>query len=308
MDVMQFFGGGLLVAGFRIGSSSDFAGLRVSDMKLLFASAPTLAVAIQRGDQWLVPGGAEEIEAGDLVYFAISRHDLSDVLSLVGAPPSRRGRIMVAGATSIGLALARRLEEKDARVVLLEADDELARQAASELDHVLVLCGEPTDQALLEDEEIEHVSTFVAVTADHESNLVAGLLARRLGAGRSIVLIDNPAMVSLVGEVGIDSIISQRLLTIGAALQSIRGGGVRSGAALLGDQVEIVEVEAKADTRLISSPLAELGLPRGVLVAALHRGGDLLVPRGSDQVQPGDRVLIVSMSDLTGKLAAYLEH
>ena len=91
VDVIQFFGGGLLVAGFRIGSSSDFAGLRVSDMKLLFASAPTLAVAIQRGDQWLVPGGAEEIEAGDLVYFAISRHDLSDVLSLVGAPPSRRG-------------------------------------------------------------------------------------------------------------------------------------------------------------------------------------------------------------------------
>jgi trk system potassium uptake protein TrkA len=307
VDVMRFFDGELLVAGFRIAPQSDFAGLRVSDMNLLFASTPTLAVAIQRGERWIVPGGAEQIEAGDLVHFAIARRDLQDMLSLVGVPPSRRGRIMVAGATSIGLALARRLKEKDVRVVLLEADRERAEHAAAELDHVLVLHGAATDRALLVDEEVEHVSHFVAVTADHESNLVSGLLARRLGAGRSIVLLDNPALVTLVGEIGIDSIISERLLTIGLALQSIRGGGVRSGAALLGDEVEIIEVEAKADTRLVSAPLAKVGLPRGVLIAALRRGEELLVPRGPDRVEPGDRVLIVALADGVGKLVDYFE-
>jgi trk system potassium uptake protein TrkA len=307
VDVMQFIDGGVFVAGFRITAASDFAGLRVSDMKLLFASTPTLAVAIQRGSDWIVPGGTEQILSGDLVYFAIARHELADVLALVGAPPERQGRIMVAGASSIGLSLARRLEERDERVVMLEEDPRVAQAAASALDHVLVIEGRATDQSLLEDEEIEQVSTFVALTDDHESNLVAGLLARRLGAGRSICLVDNPAMVSMVGDIGIDAIISPRLLTISETIQHIRGGGVRSGAALLGEEVEIIEVEAKTDCRLTSAPLVDVGLPQGVLIAALERGDQLLLPRGGDQVMPGDRLLIVLMTELSGQLNEFLE-
>jgi trk system potassium uptake protein TrkA len=309
VDVMHFLDGGVLVAGFRIGPSSDFAGMQVSDMRLLFASAPTLVVAIQRGRRWIVPDGTEKILAGDLVYFVIARQELGDVLSLVGAAPGNdaRGRIMITGATSIGLALAKRLESRDERVVLLEQDAKLAQRAAEELDHVLVIQGSGTDQTLLEDEEIEHVSAFVAVTADHESNLVAGLLARRLGAGRSIVLVDNPAMVSMAGEIGIDAILSQRLLAVGLVLQHIRGGGVRSGASLLGDEVEIVEVEAKPGSRLTCEPLKRVGLPRGVLVAALQRGDEMVVPSGEHQIQEGDRVLIVAMADLVSKLTDFLE-
>jgi trk system potassium uptake protein TrkA len=307
VDVMQFIEGAVFVAGFRINSASDFAGLRVSDMKLLFASTPTLAVAIQRGSDWIVPGGTEQIHAGDLVYFAIARQELADVLALVGAPPERSGRIMVAGASSIGLALAKRLEERDERVVMIEEDPVAAQVAASTLDHVLVIQGKPTDQSLLDDEEIEQVSTFVALTDDHESNLVAGLLAKRLGAGRSIVLVDNPAMVSMVGDIGIDAIISPRLLTIGETIQHIRGGGVRSGAALLGEEVEIIEVDANQDCRLTSAPLMDVGLPKGVLIAALERGDELLLPRGGDQIMVGDRLLIVTMSELSTKLNEFLE-
>jgi trk system potassium uptake protein TrkA len=307
VDVMQFIEGSVFVAGFRIHPASDFAGLRVSDMKLLFASTPTLAVAIQRGSEWIVPGGTEEILAGDLVYFAIARHELADVLALVGAPPERSGRIMVAGASPIGLALASRLEKRDERVVMVEEDPAAAQAAASLLDHVLVIEGKATDQALLEDEEIDQVSAFVALTDDHESNLVAGLLARRLGAGRSIVLVDNPAMVSMVGDIGIDAIISPRLLTIGETIRHIRGGDIRSGAALLGEEVEILEVDASQDCRLTSARLMDVGLPKGVLVAALERGEELLLPRGGDQIMVGDRLLIVAKSELSTKLNEFLE-
>jgi trk system potassium uptake protein TrkA len=308
VDVMEFFDGEVLVAGFRIGATSDFAGLRVSDMNLLFASTPTLAVAIDRHDTWIVPGGGESILAGDLVYFAIARRDLADVLSLVGARSERqKGRVMIAGATPIGLALARRLQARSMRAVIVEADPELAKRAASEFAHVLVIHGRSTDRALLEDEEIENASTFVAVTRDHETNLAAGLLARRLGCGRSIVLVDNPAMASMVGDIGIDAIISPRLLTIALVLQHIRGRGVRAGAALLGDAIEILDVEIERPCRLTSGTLMSLGLPRGVLVAALVRDDLPVFPRGDTQVQPGDRVLIVSRSDLSGKISEYIE-
>jgi trk system potassium uptake protein TrkA len=306
VDVVSFMDGELLVAGFRIGAKSDFVGVRVSDLNLLFAATPTLAVAIHRNDDWIIPHGGEEITIGDLVYFAIAREHLDDVLPLVGAPKDDRRTIMIAGAGPIGLELARRLEAADGRTVLIESDAELAQEASEQLNDALVVKGHATDQALLEEEDIDRVSTFVAVTPDHETNLVGGLLAKRLGAGRAVVLVDNPALVDLVGEIGIDAIISPRVLVIGLALQHIRGGRVRTVAQLLEDRIEIVEAEVGKRSTLAKGTLSDIKLPRGVLVAALKRGDRLMVPRGADQVEPGDRVLLISTAENASKLADFL--
>jgi trk system potassium uptake protein TrkA len=306
VDVLSFMEEQLVVAGFRITESSDFVGLRVSDMNLLFAATPTLAVAIHRMDDWIIPDGDEEIRTGDLVYFAIARDHLSDVLSLVGVREDQRRDVMIAGAGPIGLELARRLEALDVKVVLIEEDEALAREASEELDEAMVIHGLPTDRALLEEEDISRVASFVAVTHDHETNLVAGLLAKRLGAGRAIVLVDNPALVDLVGQIGIDAIISPRVLAIGLTLETIRGGRVRSVAQLLEDRIEIVEAEAAKRSQLTSGLLSDVKLPRGVLVGAVRRGEKLLVPQGSDRIEPGDRVLFITTSENAPKLADFL--
>ncbi len=306
VDVVSFMDGDLVVAGFRIGAKSDFVGVRVSDLNLLFAATPTLAVAIHRDDDWIIPHGGEVIAIRDLVYFAIAREHLADVLPLVGVPKDDRRTIMIAGAGPIGLELARRLEAGDGRTVLIESDEQLAREASEQLNETLVVRGHATDRALLEEEDIDRVSTFVAVTPDHETNLVGGLLAKRLGAGRAVVLVDNPALVDLVGEIGIDAIISPRVLVIGLALQHIRGGRVRTVAQLLEDRIEIVEAEVGKRSTLAKGTLSEIELPRGVLVAALKRGDRLLVPRGADQAEPGDRVLLITTAENASKLADFL--
>jgi trk system potassium uptake protein TrkA len=290
LDVVSFMDGELLVAGFRITESSEFAERPVSDMKLFFAH------------------GGEEIRAGDIVYFAIERSDLEGVLDLMGAPPKTHHRVMIAGASRIGLALARRLEKSESRVSLIEPDENLARRAADSLGDTLVISGPVTSEALLHEEEIERVDTFVAVAADHEENLVACLLTKRMGAGRAFALVDNPALANLIGETAIDAIISPRLLAIGLTLQHIPGARVHSMAALLGDRVEVMEAEAVKGSRLVSGELSEVSLPRGVLVGALRRDGALLVPRGTDRVEPGDRVLIIATTESAAKLTDFLTH
>jgi len=306
VDVVSFLEDRLMVAGFRIGDNSDFVGLRVSDMNLMFADTPTLAVAIQRAADWIIPHGGEEIAAGDLVYFAISREHMEGVLELVGVSRDRRAGVMIAGASAIGLELARRLESSVQKVVLIEEDEDLARAAAEELRATTIIRGSVTSQGLLEEENIGRVSTFVAVTPEHETNLVAGLLAKRLGAGRAIVLVDNPDLVDLVGQLGIDAIISPRVLVIGITLQHVLGGRVRSVAQLLEDRVEILEVEVGKGSALTRGTLSDVKLPRGVLVAAMLRGESLLVPRGSDRAEPGDRVLLITTSENEPVLARFL--
>lgn len=307
VEVGSFMDGELLVAGFRIGERSDFAGLTLSHVQLMFADTTTLVAAIHRGESWIIPHGAEEMRAGDLVYFAVAREHLGGVLSLVGEFQESRRQVLVAGASRIGLELARRLETRQP-VTVIEADRERALRASELLGESLVVHGPATDQALLEEEDIDRVATFIAVTGDHESNLVAGLLAKRLGAGRSFALVDNPALATYdtFGGMGIDAIISPRLLAVGLIRKHIRGSKVRSLATLLEEKVEVVEAEASRGGPLTKAPLAELGLPRGVLVAAVRRGGTLLVPRGGDRVEAGDFVLLIASADTAPRLDAFL--
>jgi trk system potassium uptake protein TrkA len=306
VDVVSFLGGRVVLAGFRISPASDFAGLLLSHMQLLFPATPTLVTAIQRDDEWIIPHGDEEIRAGDLIYFSIAREELRDVASLVGAAADDRRHVMIAGASRIGLEVARRLEAAGMETVLIEADAALARRAEEVLERTVVIHGQVTDRTLLEEEDIERVATFVAVTPDHEVNLVSSLLAKRLGAGRAFALVDNPALANLIGDVGIDAVISPRLLAVGLILQHIRRGRVRSVAALLEDKVEAIEAEAVPGSRLTSGPLAAVGLPRGAIVAAALRGDRLLLPRGADRVEPGDRVLVITTTEKAPRLDAFL--
>ncbi len=308
LDVATFLDGRLWVAGFRVGEGSDFAGLLVSHVELMFAGEPTLVVAIHRGNEWIIPHGSDELRAGDLVYFAMDESNRGDVQSLVGAPPEEgRRNIMIAGAGSLGLALARRLEAHEGKVIVLEAQRDAARRAAELLPHAVVVHGSATERTLLEEEDVERVDAFVALTENHESNLVSGLLAKRLGAARAFALVDNPALVEMIGEVGVDAVISPRLLAIGQILRHVHGGSVTSVAPLLEDRVEIVEAEAVAGSRLVSAPLAELRLPRGVLVAALRRGDEIRLPSGEDRVAPGDRILLIAAVENAGKMGEWLE-
>jgi trk system potassium uptake protein TrkA len=204
------------------------------------------------------------------------------------------------------LALAKRLEEAGIKAVLIEDDPQRAKVAEEALQKTLVIRGMVTERSLLEEEEIERVSAFVAVTADHEVNLVSSLLAKRLGAHRAFALVDNPALATLIGDIGIDAVISPRLLAVGLLLQHIRRGRVRAAAALVEDKVEVMEVEAESGSRLTAEPLSKVGLPAGMIVAAIQRGTDLLVPTGEDRVEAGDRVLIVTTTQQAGQLDAFL--
>ena len=307
VDVVEFFDGHLLIAGFYIKQESEFAGLLLSHLRLLFPATPMLVVAIRRNGTWRVPFGDDEIQAGDLVYFAMDPVELENVLVLL---KNRRGverRVMIAGATRVGIRLAHRLEEKKVPVTLFDERRPACEFAAAELADTLVIHGSATDREVLREEGADRVEAFVACTDRHEENVVACLLARQLGAAHTFALVDNAALSGLVGEMGIDAIISPRLLSVSLALHFARKGRVKSVAALLEDSVEVFEVEAAAGSRLVDSTLAELGLPRGILVVAVQRGERIFIPGGADRIEPGDQVIVASTAEVASKLDDVLE-
>ena len=307
VDVASFFEGRLVIAGFLVRPKSGFDGLLLSHLRLLFPATPVLVVALRREGEWRVPHGEDEILAGDLVYFAIDPSELDNVLILLGHRRGKERRVMIAGATRIGIQLAHRLEELKIPVTLVESGRADAEAAAAELDETVVIHGSATDRDLLAEEGADRVDGFVGCTDQHEENVVSCLLARKLGAAHTFALVDNPALAGLIADLGIDAVISPRLLSVGLALHFARTGHVKRVAALLDDAVEAFEAEVPGTSRLAQSPLAQVGLPRGILVAAVHRGDRIVVPGGSDRIQAGERVLIVTTAEMTSRIDDILE-
>ncbi len=325
-DVCSFLGGDLLVVGFAISARSDFAGLAIHNVDLMFAGTPTLVAAIRRGGDWVIPRGADEIREGDIAYFAVGRDHLPSVLSLLGAEHSGRPHVMIAGGTDVGLELARRLESDEGRaavgelfyddqqqqrrhprVTLIEEDPERATAASGQLHETLVVHGLATDQTLLEEEEIEEVSTFVAATDDHETNLVAALLAKRLGCQRAFALVDNPAIASLVGDIGIDAPIVPRQLTIDLALSYIRGDRVVSVTTLLQEGMEVFEGEVDEKSPLCRGPIHSVAERlRGAIVIAVQHEAQVFIPRGDFQISPGDHVVMLAAKDRAERIGNFL--
>jgi trk system potassium uptake protein TrkA len=307
VDVVSFFDDKLLVAGFHIKPESEFSGLLLSHLRLLFPATPMLVVAIRRDGSWRVPFGDDEIRAGDLVYFAMDPGELDNVLVLLGQHRAPERRVMIAGATRIGVNLARRLEREKVAVTLIDQRREACDVAAAELGDTLVIHGSPTDRELLGEEGANRVEGFVACTDRHEENVVACMLAGRMGAAHTFAVVDNPALAELTGDLGIDAIISPRLLTVSLALQFARKGKITAVAALLEDSVEVFQVEATEGSRLVRTPLSGLGLPRGILIVAVQRGDRIFIPGGDDRVEAGDQVVVVTTAQMASKLDDVLE-
>jgi trk system potassium uptake protein TrkA len=245
-----------------------------------------LVVAIRRDGQWAVPHGEDEILADDLVYFAMDVDELENVLTLLGLRRGMERRVMIAGASRIGVALAERLEAENFPVALLDPSRARADAAAAELTNTVVVHGSPTDRTMLVEEGADRVESFVGCADGHEENVVACLLARRLGAAHTFALVDNPALSGLIGDLGIDAIISPRQLSVGLALQFARKGRVKAVATLMEDAVEVIDVEA---------------------APAVQRGDRLLVPGGDDRIEPGDEVLLITTTRTASRLDPFLE-
>jgi trk system potassium uptake protein TrkA len=320
-DVVSFLEHELLLVGFRISQQSDFANLLVRNIDLMFAGTTALVGAIRRGPEWIIPRGDDELRVDDVAYFAVTRQELPGVLSLIGVAPQQRGRhlVLVAGATPVGLELASRLEKEPAargngldlsaewRVTLIEEDRSLAERADERLGTSLVVHGQATDQRLLEEEEIEHAAAFVAATGDHETNLAAALLAKRLGAQRAFALVDNPAIANLVAEIGVDAPIVPRQLVIDTVLGYVRGKRVLSVATLLQEGMEAFEGEVAPGSILCSGPIRDVAdRIRGALIVCVQRNGKLQVPRGDFEIHPGDHAVLITTKEHAESLGKQL--
>jgi len=203
---------------------------------------PCVVATVIRKDRAFIPHGNDAIQEGDRVYVIAARESMSALAGAFGACEAPMRNTIILGGGRIGLHTARLLGGSGMKVKIIEKSSERARQLAAELDGVLVIHGEGTDSAFLREEGVASADGFVSTTGRDELNALVGLLAKKMGAKRVVVVANKPEYISLVEELGIDTAVNPLTLTANAILRFVRRGQVLSVARMEGDAAEALEL------------------------------------------------------------------
>lgn len=250
--------------------------------------------AIYRNNRLIVPSAQTVIIEGDEVFFVTSTENVKIMMRELRPNEQRNRRIMIAGGGNIGYRLAKQLEN-DLDIKIIEYSKSRAEWLAEHLDNALVLQGTATDETLLEQEYIDEIDVFCALTNDDENNIMSSLLAKNMGAKRVITIVNRSSYVDLLEGNKIDIVVSPHLVTIGSILAHIRRGDVVAVHPLRRGTAEAIEVVVHGDkhtSALVGRRVSEIKWPQGCHFAALVRGDEVVMGHKEDAVMAdGDHVI-----------------
>lgn len=298
LQVLDFADGKVRLVAVRAYHGGPLVGHELQDIKRHMPEIDARVAAIYRRDRGIVPKGITVIEPGDEVFFLARKQDIPAVMRELRRMERPVKRVMIAGGGNIGRRLAARLE-REYEVKLIDHNKATCAHLAEKLHRTLVLQGDATDEELLEQENIESIDVFCALTNDDEDNIMSALLAKRMGAQRVIALINRSAYVNLVQGGEIDIAISPAQATVGPLLSKIRRGDMAAVHSLRRGAAEVLEIVAHGDlktSKVVGRRIGDVALPEGSAIAAIIRGEEVLIAHHDTLIEAEDHLIVFALS------------
>ncbi len=211
-------------------------------------------------------------------------------------------KVMIVGASRIGMHLAKTLQDLDMSVILIDMSEEKCQIASEKLPKVLVIHGDGTNRELLLDEGISTVDSFLATTNKEETNILSCLLAKQHNAKRTIALIDRPGIKSMLEDVGVDIVVSPRLVTVSTILKYVHRPGLLSVSILNRGEAQVVEYKITEKSKLREKTLKKIKFPKNTLVGAVVRNDKVIIPRGNYRIKVDDELILFARTDMFQRL------
>ena len=284
---------------FRIPEGSPLVGLSAREAMNKF-KCNVLVCTVERGDEAFIP-------KGDFVFAD------RDIISIIGAPKSALAffaRIdkkiepvkdaIIIGADNITYYLCEMLSRAGIAVKVIDKRLERCEELCTRFEDVAVINADPSDEATLKEEGVGDCGAFISLTGLDEENILLSLYAKNEGARKVITKINRIEYNDVIARMELDSIIYPKNITASMILRYVRatnntlGSSMETLYTVIRGQVEALEFTVGTRSPIAGTPLSELSLRDDVLVAAILRGRSMIIPRGSDVIEPGDSVVVVT--------------
>ena len=305
LDVEDFASGKVRLFETKVTRHSPLANIPLKDLEMPKA---ILAGMIFRDHRMIIPHGDDCLLPHDNAYFIGDPKEIEKFSeTFVHRDARKLEHVMIIGAGRTGRFLAKMLDDADVAVKIIDTNRERSRLAAEVLENGLAICGDGTDIDLLTEEGVADADAVVCLTEDDKLNLMLALLAKHLGAKKTIVRVARGEYVDLMEKVGVDIVLPTRLLSASEVLAFARRGGVVSVSLLEGAKAEAVEVIVQEGAPVAGIPLMDARLPRECLVCAYVRGDEAMIPNGASVLLPGDRTILFIQTRFAQKVMKYFK-
>ena len=299
-NIETFCRGRVELMGFRLQEGDFLVNQPLHALSAQVKQHSQLVCAVDRDGEVTIPNGSFVPQVGDKLYLIGRPTSLDQFFRLLGRYSPKVKTVFIVGGGKISVYLTAILEKMKMRVKIVELSEKRCRLVSEMMPRTTVICGDGTDQELLESERMSAADAFVALTDRDEDNLIISLYAMQQGMHKVVTKCNRQNYTGIARAVGLDSVISPKLITAAQILQLVRGmqnsqGSVMNTLYRIADgKTEAMEFTVGPSTRHLNVPLRDLHLHKGILIAVIMRDGEIIIPEGSSCIQEGDSVIIIS--------------
>lgn len=250
------------------------------------------AIAILRNSNSFIPTGNDQFKEGDLAYVITKPEGIMNLLKLGGKQHFEINNIMIVGGGRIGRITAKMLP-RSMNIKLIEKNKARCERLVNEFEKTLIINGDARNMDLLEDEGINEMDAFIAVTNNSETNILTCLHAQHLGAKKTIALVENIDYIDIAQKIGIDTIVNKKLITAGYIARFTHGPEVTRLKCLSGIDAEVFEFIAQKNSPVTKKKIKDLNTPEGSILGGIVRDKESIIAVGGFQIEENDRVVVL---------------
>ncbi len=299
IQIDTFAKGRVEILKFKLPEGAPIDGVRLADMKQK-VKCNVLVCGVERGEEAFIPGGNFVLEAGDFVSIVASPADGAEFFRKIGIKTNKVKNTIIVGGGETTYYLANQLLQTGIDVKIIEKKTERCEELCRLLPKATIINGDGTDRNLLMEEGIESAESFVSLTNIDEENILLSLFAKSKSPAKLVTKINRIAYDEVINNLDLDTTIYPKEITAEYIIRFMRaknnsiGSNIETMHLILDDKAEALEFGIKPDSPVSGIPLEKLNLKNNLIVACIHRHGQVIIPGGKDEILPGDSVVVVT--------------
>ena len=303
-EYVDFSGGKLSLVVFKLDSSASLIDHSLLDVTSDREHLPYRTVAISRNGHTIIPRGNDTFKEGDTIYVITDQESIKEVMAYSGKANIDVNNMMILGGSRIGVQIANELQN-EVNIKLVEYNPEKAYKLAESLESTLIISEDGRNIESMIEEGMSNMDAFVAVTGRAETNILAALLAKRLGVKKVMAEVENLNYISLAESMGIDTIINKKLVTASNIFRFTMNTDVQAIKYLTGSEAEVLEFIVKPNSPATKNKIRDLEFPRDAIIGGIVRGDKTFIAVGNTEINAYDRVVVFALPSAIARIGKF---
>ena len=300
LEVSSFAHGQAEMVEFKIAEGNVLDGLAIKDLHRTISSK-VLITAVKRGSEVIIPTGDFVLQTNDIVCAVGARRFARTFLNEIGFKTRQVKNCLIVGGGKASYYLAKLLLQARIDVSIIERSKERCEELSIALPKATIINGDGGDESLLREEGIEYIESFVPLTGIDEENIILTLYANQVSNAKVVTKVNRINFDNVLSQLNLGSVVYPRHITAESIIAYVRaksasgdGNDILTLYHLFDQKVEAIEFNISEKSSAVGVPFSVLKFKDNVLIAFINRNGTIIIPSGSDTIEVGDTVMVVT--------------